>query len=305
MTAIQWTNSTANFFTGCSLRSSACVPCYAVPLSFRLAGMGQEAYSGVVSVTEKGKRYFNGNINPNFEAALNVITCKRAKKIFVSSMTDFWHENVPLEYHKKALQMMNEYDHHTYQILSKRPENIQRVLNETGVPLPKNTWLGVTVEGDVIDVVKKQNVKYRIDHIRNINQALVRFLSVEPLIGPLKFDDSDLVNVNWIIIGGESGHHARPFHLEWCRDIILNIDDIAQRLDQKIAIFVKQPGRDNFINGVKVHVEKWDKQAAAPDSWPRWMRRREMPITLPTADLNLLHAKGGSGKSHLDLNLSV
>ncbi|KJV07078.1 hypothetical protein VZ95_20295 [Elstera litoralis] len=67
------------------------------------------------------------------------------------------------------------------------------------------------------------------------------------MVGPLHFDDSDLVNVNWIIIGGESGHNARPFHLEWCRNLIENIDDIAQRLNQKIAIFVKQPGRDNFF----------------------------------------------------------
>ncbi|WP_416149453.1 DUF5131 family protein [Salipaludibacillus sp. HK11] len=209
--SIEWTESTWNPVTGCTKVSSGCKNCYAATMAKRLHAMGNP-------------RYENGfNVTLHHDLIDKPLQWKKPRKIFVNSMSDLFHEDVPLDFIKRVFHTMNNSLHHTYQILTKRPERVAQLSSEFN--WTPNIWMGTSVENN--------STQHRIDHLRNV-PSFVRFLSLEPLIGPI--DNIDLTNIHWAIVGGESGPGARPMEAEWVR----NIRD--QCFDYDVAFFFKQWG---------------------------------------------------------------
>lgn len=208
---IEWTEATWNPVTGCNKVSQGCKHCYAERMAKRLQAM-------------KNRRYINGfQVTLHHDLIDAPKKWKKPKKIFVNSMSDLFHEDVPLDFIQKIFKTMNETPHHTYQILTKRSKRAAELapfLNWSS-----NIWMGVSVENE--------DVLYRIDDLKTI-PASIRFLSCEPLIGPLKH--LNLEGIHWVIVGGESGPGARPMTPEWVREI----RDQCQR--QNVAFFFKQWG---------------------------------------------------------------
>jgi protein gp37 len=213
--SIEWTQMTWNPTTGCSKISAGCKYCYAEIMTRRLQGMGQQKYKDGFNVVK------------THDDALNIpYTWNKPKFVFVNSMSDLFHPEVPLEFIQKVFAVMNDTPQHTYQVLTKRSERLNEVhqlLNWTN-----NIWMGVSVENE--------KVIHRIDDLRNTN-AKTKFLSLEPLIGPLQ--NMNLENINWAIVGGESGRKARPINELWVWDIKQQCDE------QGVAFFFKQWGGVN------------------------------------------------------------
>jgi len=216
---IEWTDKTWNPVTGCTKKSEGCAHCYAEVMARRLKGMGQIKY----------KNAFNLTIHP--EDLREPLSWTKPHNIFVCSMGDLFHEQVPFEFIDKVMETITSTPQHRYQILTKRAERMQEYF--TNHLVPQNVWLGVTVE-----VMRS---KFRIDCLREL-PAPVRFLSCEPLLEDL--GNLDLNGINWIIVGGESGMQARPMKEEW----VLNIK--RQANDSHAAFFFKQWGTWG-IDGVK------------------------------------------------------
>jgi protein gp37 len=154
------------------------------------------------------------------------LSVKAPSMFFVNSMSDFFHAAAPDEWRLEALEIMRTTPRHQYQVLTERPENVVPFLARTGAELPANAWLGATVE--------RADVVHRIDVLRAA-PARIRFLSAEPLLGPL--GEFDLAGVDWVIVGGESGPHARSMRAEWVRELV------SQCAAQGVQLFVKQWGR--------------------------------------------------------------
>lgn len=191
---IEWTEATWNPVTGCSKVSAGCKHCYAERLAVRLHAMGNPRYRNGFDVTlhrdliDLPKRW------------------REPRRVFVNSMSDLFHERVPLEFIDSVFATMKGCPQHTFQILTKRSLRLRDLARE--IEWPPNVWMGVSVEdGRVI---------HRIDDLRAV-PAAVRFLSCEPLIGPL--NDLPLAGIQWVIVGGESGPNARPMRIEWVRSI--------------------------------------------------------------------------------------
>ena len=212
--SIEWTEMTWNPTTGCDKVSPGCKYCYAEVMTRRLHAMGIEKY----------KDGFELRLH---EDALQIpYEWKKPKIVFVNSMSDLFHKGVPLSFIQKVFDVMNNTPMHTYQVLTKRAERLYELhgkLNWT-----TNIWMGVSVEND--------KVKDRIDFLRETN-AKVKFLSLEPLIGPLT--NLNLDQIHWAIVGGESGRKARPMKESWVWDIR------QQCTDQGVAFFFKQWGGVN------------------------------------------------------------
>jgi protein gp37 len=193
-TGIQWTEATWNPVTGCTKVSQGCKNCYAETMALRLQKMGQANYVNGFALT----------LQPHMlELPLR---WKRPRLIFVNSMSDIFHDDVPLIYIQQVFAVMEKADQHTFQILTKRAQRLAQLAPY--LPWPPNVWMGVSVE----DAAAKD----RIDHLRQV-PAAVRFLSCEPLIGPLGAVDLD--GIHWVIGGGESGQNARPVHPNWAREL--------------------------------------------------------------------------------------
>ncbi|MBI4895641.1 MAG: phage Gp37/Gp68 family protein [Candidatus Aenigmarchaeota archaeon] len=210
---IEWTNATWNPTTGCTKISAGCANCYAERLSNRLYHMG----------TEKYRNNFKLTLHPD---ALEIpLKWKEPKKIFVNSMSDLFHKDIPFSFTKKIFDVMEKASWHNFQVLTKRPEIMLEFTKQYYPnPLP-NVWLGTTVESSPW--------KYRIDVLRKV-PAVVRFLSLEPLIGPL--GKLNLKGIHWVIVGGESGYRRRPIEQEWVREIR------DQCIEKKVPFFFKQWG---------------------------------------------------------------
>jgi len=231
---IEWTKSTWNPVTGCTKISPGCRNCYAERMSLRLKSMGQAHYADG----------FNLSLH---EDALDL--CLRWKKpqlIFVNSMSDLFHEEVPLEFIRRVFDAMRRAHWHQFQVLTKRSTRLLEL--DPNLGWPPNVWMGVSVEDD--------NYTFRIDHLRRTG-ARVKFLSLEPLLGPLP--SLDLSRINWVIVGGESGPRARPVDPAW----VLSIRD--QCIDAGVPLFFKQWGG-------------WNKKRAGRDLEGRtW---NEMPLAV-------------------------
>lgn len=226
-TRIEWTDATWNPVTGCTKTSAGCAHCYAETMSRRLKAMGTAKYANGFNVTVH-------------EDALNEPKkWRKPRAIFVCSMSDLFHKDVPFDFVDKVMAVIKGTPQHRYQLLTKRAERMEEYFKTKEVP--KNVWIGVTVE--------VQNSKSRIDNLRNIQNAPIRFLSCEPLLEDL--GSLDLNGIDWIIVGGESGNQARPMKEEWVMNIKAQCDS-AQK-----AFFFKQWGtwggdgvkRDKHKNG--------------------------------------------------------
>lgn len=226
---IEWTDATWNPVTGCTKVSAGCDHCYAEILAFRLQKMGQDKYRNGFEVT----------LHP--QALAIPLKWRAPRRVFVNSMSDLFHARVPGDFVAQVWDVMARCPQHTFQVLTKRPERMARWTAEH--PAPPNVWLGTSVEdGRVIR---------RIDRLRE-SRADVRFLSCEPLIGPLPA--LNLAGIHWVITGGESGEGARPCDLEWVRDIR------DQCLHAGIAFFHKQwGGRTPKSQGRQLDGRTWDE----------------------------------------------
>ena len=208
---IEWTEATWNPLTGCNKISPGCKNCYAEKLSYRLQNMGQFNYR-------------NGFVLTLHHQALKIpLKWKKPKLIFVNSMSDLFHIQVPVSFIQKVFEVMNNCPQHQFQVLTKRADRLKQVSSQ--LKWTNNIWMGVSVEN--------QNYKNRIDHLLK-TQAKIKFLSLEPLLGPLK--RLKLKGIDWVIVGGESGPKARPVQPAW----ILNIKN--QCLRKKVPFFFKQWG---------------------------------------------------------------
>ena len=226
---IEWTDSTWNPVTGCDKVSSGCKHCYADRMANRLKAMGQYRYRNNFQLTLQ---------EDLIEAP---ISWKKPRVIFVNSMSDLFHENVPFKYIERVFATMIKANQHVYQVLTKRSERLKEIAKD--LPWTDNIWMGVSIENE--------DYTYRIDHLRK-TPAIVKFLSLEPLIGPL--NNLKLQNINWVIVGGESGPGARPMSDEWVRDI----RDTC--IEQKIHFFFKQWGGVNKKKaGRKLDGRFWDE----------------------------------------------
>ena len=205
-TGIEWTDKTWNPTTGCNKVSPGCVHCYAEAITKRFPN--------------NFKNGFDLTLHP--ERLTEPLKWRTPSRIFVNSMSDLFHEEVPLEFIQLVFQTIKRTPQHTYQILTKRPERMVELTPH--LEFHKNIWLGVSVES--------QEYVSRIDLLRQV-PANVRFLSCEPLLGSLYLD---LTNIDWVIVGGESGEKHRPINLDWVRDI----RDQCRR--SKVAFFFKQVG---------------------------------------------------------------
>ncbi len=212
--SIEWTELTWNPTTGCDKVSAGCKFCYAEVMSRRLKYMGQEKY----------RDGFEIRIH---ESALSIPSSwKGSKVVFVNSMSDLFHEKVPDHFILAVFKVMNDHPQHVFQILTKRSERLASL--STHLNWTENIWMGVSVEDE--------RVVGRIDFLR-LTGAKTKFLSLEPLIGPLH--DLNLVGIDWVIVGGESGHNPRQMDEEWVQDIL------NQCKNSEVKFFFKQWGGRN------------------------------------------------------------
>lgn len=203
--AIEWTEATWNPVAGCTILSPGCTNCYAMRMARRLEAMGQQKYAGTTRVSG-GRAKWTGKMVLDESALRLPATWSKGRLIFVNSMSDLFHEKIPLKYIQRVFSVMRETPQHTYQVLTKRSERLQAVAHE--IEWPSNVWMGVSVES--------QEYWSRVSDLR-ATPAKVRFLSLEPLLGPLAMDD--LSGIHWVIAGGESGPKARPMLVDWVRHI--------------------------------------------------------------------------------------
>ena len=194
MSKIEWTEKTWNPVTGCTKLSAGCAHCYAETMSNRLRAMGVKKYSNGFTPTL------------HEESLLEPLSWKKPHTIFVCSMADLFHESVPFEFVDKVMSTIQKTPWHRYQILTKRATRMADYFSNVAVP--SNVWLGVTVEN--------KQAKSRIDILRTMD-GTVRFLSCEPLLEDL--EELDLMNIDWVIVGGESGMQGRPMHPNWVKSI--------------------------------------------------------------------------------------
>ena len=212
--AIEWTDATWNPVTGCTQVSPGCAHCYAKAFAERFRGVPDHPY----------KQGFDLKIQDDGRLGQPLLW-KQPRMIFVNSMSDLFHEDVPDEFIGRVFDVMRRAHWHTFQVLTKRSERLAELAPH--LPWPKNVWMGVSVEN--------QRWTTRIDDLRRVNAA-VRFLSCEPLLGPL---DLNLRGIHWVIVGGESGARARPMKPEWARSIR------EQCTGASVPFFFKQWGAHN------------------------------------------------------------
>lgn len=311
--AIEWCDSVWNPVSGCTRVSAGCDHCYAVTMTKRLEAMGKPKYAGLVNV---GKGHFNGVVKCHEDALTIPLKAKKPRRWFVNSMSDLFHREVPFEFIDKVFAVMALCPH-TFQILTKRPERMAEYLDrppmiesereeiaiqladaysmERGPVLANrleafkrrhavifngelihadyrrpNVWLGASVDDQA-------TADERIPHLLRC-PAAVRFLSCEPLLGPVDlpytcFNGADslgsMPGIHWVIVGGESGPGARPMKLEWALNIV------RQCKDAGVPVFVKQLGARPTFSGQRFYPES--KKGGDIDNWPQELRVREFP----------------------------
>jgi protein gp37 len=250
--SIEWTEATWNPVTGCSKISAGCKNCYAERMALRLRAMGNARYRNAFELTlhedlvDLPKRWRDPRV------------------IFVNSMSDLFQEHVPLEFIQNVFTTMKDCPQHTFQVLTKRSDRLRELANE--IAWPSNVWMGVSIEDE--------RVVNRVRDLRDV-PAAIRFLSCEPLIGPL--DDLPLEGIHWVIVGGESGPGARPIEIEWVRSIF------RQCRRSKVPFFFKQWG------GVRKHVTGRELNGRTYDEMPcnsvieRPRKNKKSSLRVPSA----------------------
>lgn len=261
---IEWTDATWNPVRGCAKVSPGCKHCYAETFAERFRGVPRHPF-------EQG---FDLRLVP--EALDLPLRWKRGRFVFVNSMSDLFHEDIPLDYIKRVFAVMCAAKQHQFQVLTKRAERLEELA--TQLDIAPNIWLGVSVENDAYT--------WRIEHLRRV-RAGIRFLSVEPLLGPI--DDLPLAGIHWVIVGGESGRHARPMHVQWVRSIVRQCKRVG------VPVFVKQLGASfsDPVNGIAgyslkvpmeaaplVSIRLKNRKGSDQSEWPDDLRVRELPRSL-------------------------
>ena len=218
--SIEWTDATWNPTTGCDQVSPGCDNCYALTLAKRLKAMGAAKYQKDGDTRTSGPGF---GLTLHYDTLSIPYKWRKPRLVFVDSMSDLFHPEVPPDFIQQVFKVMSETPQHTYQILTKRSQRLQKLAS--AIDWPPNVWMGVSVE----------NLRYsfRVDHLRSVDSA-VRFVSAEPLLDALP--DLNLDGIHWLIVGGESGHNARPMEADWVRDL----RDQCQSAD--VAFFFKQWG---------------------------------------------------------------
>lgn len=241
-TSIEWSDATWNPLTGCTKVSPGCKNCYAERMSRRLMLMGQPNYRNDFALT----------LHPHM---LDLpLRWKKPRKVFVNSMSDLFHKDVPEDFIRRVFDTMARADWHQYQVLTKRADRLEVLAPR--LPWPAHVWQGVSVESAAYT--------FRIDHLRR-TPAKVKFLSVEPLLGPIP--DLDLSGIHWVIVGGESGPGCRPLEPEW----VLGIKAACAR--QGVPLFFKQTG-EKLARRLKLKSKKGGDAAELPPE----LRVRQFPL---------------------------
>lgn len=226
-TSIEWTDATWNPVAGCTVLTAGCTNCYAMRMAARLDAMGQPKYRGLTR-RSGGRSVWTGKLRLDHKSLEVPKSWSKARKVFVNSMSDLFHANVPAEFIARVWATMSETPRHTYQILTKRPDRMAEILSHPEFRVLPNVWLGTSVEDG--------RVLSRIDDIRRV-PAAIRFVSLEPLIGSVAA--GDLTDIDWAIVGGESGPGARPMDPSWVGEI----EAMCRR--SGTAFFFKQWGGKN------------------------------------------------------------
>lgn len=298
ISTIEWTDRTWNPVRGCSVIDSGCINCYAMKQAHRFSGEGKP-YHGLTKQTKAGPQW-TGVIRTVEEALDEPLSWKKPARVFVNSMSDLFHERVPFPFIDRVFAVMAECQEHTFQVLTKRAERLRKYMSLDRTEAigrlmpfdrstlesfltwpPRNVWLGVSCED-------QRRADQRIPLLLE-TPAAIRFISAEPLLGPLKLDSwlpwnfDTYPNVgprlDWVIVGGESGPHARPCALEW-------IDDIVRQCRSAGApVFVKQLGA-YVVSEERMDGDVWawragfrDRKGADPSEWPDRLCVREYPQT--------------------------
>lgn len=240
-TSIEWTDATWNPVAGCTIVTSGCTNCYAMRMAARLDAMGVEKYRGLTRKSG-GRHVWTGRMRLD-EVALSIPAAwKRPRKIFVNSMSDLFHEQVPIEFVRRVWSVMADTPRHTYQILTKRPERMRSILDDERIAVLPNVWLGTSIEDS--------RVLNRLDDLRH-TRAAVRFVSFEPLVGSVA--SANLTGIQWAIVGGESGPRARPMEETWVDEI----HSLCERYG--VVFFFKQwGGRNKKATGRAYRGRTWD-----------------------------------------------
>ena len=285
--AIEWTDATWNPVRGCAVVSPGCTNCYAMKQAHRFSGKGRP-YAGLTKMT-RGGPVWTGEVRAVPELLDQPLRWKKPRRVFVNSMSDLFHQDVPVEFIQRVWAIMGGAPRHTFQILTKRPKKMMRLCSNT-LPTYPNVWLGVSVED-------QQRADERIPLLLQ-TPAAVRWISAEPLLGPLDllgdltkhYRDADgpKRGLDWVVVGGESGPGARPFDIAWARDIV------RQCKAASVPCFIKQLGAVTLTNGVQRPGEWWprtssfvdtgrgdfrailrDRKGGDPAEWPADLRVRE------------------------------
>ena len=253
-TSIEWTDTTWNPVAGCSILSTGCSHCYAMQMAARLEAMGVDKYAGL-TLRVRGRPVWNGVVREDPQSLTAPFHWRKPRRVFVNSMSDLFHEDVRDSFLVAVWRTMADTPRHSYQILTKRPARMAAFVSETIKRVLPNVWLGTSVEN--------RSVAPRIEQLR-ATPAAVRFISFEPLIGPV--GQLDLTGIDWAIVGGESGRSARPIQVAW-------IDEIHdQCTTQRTAFFFKQWGawgsdskrRAKSSNGRTYRGRTWDEMPNQP-----------------------------------------
>ncbi len=253
--AIEWTEATWNPVAGCSIVSRGCSNCYAVRLAYRLAAMGKKKYAGLTR-RSGGRAVWTGNVTCDPAALTIPLRWRRPRRVFVNSMSDLFHEAVPDAFIRDVWNVMAQTSHHTYQILTKRPERMAALTQS--LPVLPNVWLGTSIED--------RATLARLSHLRQV-RAVVRWVSFEPLLEDL--GSPDLSGLDWAVVGGESGPRHRPMEETWVDAIRLACEAAG------VAFFFKQWGGPRpKARGRLLHGRTWDAYPAGRDE-PRFRRRGE------------------------------
>lgn len=244
MSKIQWTDETWNPVTGCTKLSAGCKNCYAEIMARRLKAMGQHNYRNGFRLTMHD------------HMVDKPLRWQRPRLVFVNSMSDLFHRDVPDEFIQRVFSVMRQASQHTFQVLTKRAERLAELA--PWIDWPLNVWMGVSVED--------RAALHRVPHLVGV-KAAIRFLSIEPLIGPL--GAFDLSGIHWVIVGGESGQGARRCDKMWMREIVRQCED------EGVACFVKQLGARSSLGDDPCRLNH--TKGGDPGEWPADLRVRQYP----------------------------
>ena len=249
--AIEWTDATWNPVAGCTVLSPGCSNCYAMRMAARLEAMGNRKYAGLTR--RSGKRHvWTGVVTLDEPSLAAPLSWSKPRMIFVNSMSDLFHEQVPPSFIQKVWEVMAAARQHTFQVLTKRPERMVELSGD--LPKLENVWLGTSVEDS--------HYLWRLQTLKSV-PAAIRFVSFEPLLGPVT--GADLKGIDWAIVGGESGPRARPMRQEWVEEIRL-----ACKSANTVFFFKQWGGINKKRAGRTLNGRTWDDM---PTTFPKCERR--------------------------------